>query len=111
MGVKNNWTIPVDLQRDMEQTFDSQSALHRILDTNPKTWGKIVSRTGVKKSTTQSIVMNFFQLLHEIYSGISDENDIRRDFAKRLFDEKYENDYINHQYEKYLIYIRSDLIE
>jgi hypothetical protein len=111
VGVRNNWTIPIALQKDMEQAFESHSALHRILDTNPKTWGKIVNRTGVKKTTAQSLVMNFFQLLNEIYSGVNDDNDIRRDFAKRLFEEKYEDDYLQHEYEKYLVYIISGLLE
>ena len=97
-----NWTVDQRLQSDISLVFDNDSALYRILDTNPKSWSKMKSNQGVKQSTAQNIVKDFFQLLSNISDGDCDEDDIHRDVAKRLFEEKYKVHFDGFQYSQFV---------
>ena len=95
MPQNTNTGISDEIIRDVDELFDNDQSIYRVLRTNNKTWkAYICAKKGVKAKTARKIVREFLKLLRNISLGGFHEDGIDREYGQRLV-EKYKDHIIS----------------
>ena len=85
MSQKTNSGITKEMVRDIDELFDNDQSVYRVLRTNNKTWKTyICAGKGVKSKTARKIVREFLKLLRDISLGQFPPDGIDRDVGAKL---------------------------